>query len=181
MFVSVAVNIPADKLFTYEVPAHLQSAVGIGKRVFAPFGLRKRTGFVVEILADCKLKDAKSIVAVLDEEALFDAEDLKFYQWISGYFIYPLGKTLAELIPAGSERKELRWLIPAPAAPDARPTPAQKKLLDILHSYPGGLAFHDLIRKSNLKNAASIARSLQVAGRELVAGLHLAVPGGQAA
>ena len=164
MFVSVAVNIPADKLFTYEVPAHLQSAVGIGKRVFAPFGLRKRTGFIVEIFSDCKLKDTKQIVTVLDEEALFDAEDLNFYRWIAGYFIYPLGKTLAELIPSGPERKEFRWLIPAPAAPDARPTPAQKTLLDILHLQPGGLAFHDLTRKSNMKNAASIVRSLQVAG-----------------
>ncbi len=164
MFVSVAVNIPADKLFTYEVPAHLQSAVGVGKRVFAPFGLRKRSGFIVEILNNCDLKNTKKIVAVLDEEALFDAEDLNFYRWISSYFIYPLGKTLAELIPSGPERKELRWLIPAPAAPDARPTAAQKKLLDILHSHPGGLAFHELIRKSGLRNAASIARSLQVAG-----------------
>ena len=164
MFVSVAVNIPADKLFTYEVPAHLQSAVEIGKRVFVPFGFRKRTGFVIEILSDCKVKNARQILAVLDEEALFDAEDLKFYRWISGYFIYPLGKTLAELIPAGSERIELRRLVPAPAASDARPTAAQKKLLDILCSHPGGLALRDLIRKSNLKNAASVARSLQVAG-----------------
>ncbi len=164
MFVSVAVNIPADKLFTYEVPAHLQSAVGIGKRVFVPFGIRKRTGFIVEILKDCNLTDTKKIVAVLDEEALFNDEDLKFYRWISSYFIYPLGKTLAELIPSGQERRELRWIIPAPVARDARPTPAQKKLLDILHEHPGGLAFQDWIRKSNLKNAASIARSLQVAG-----------------
>jgi primosomal protein N' (replication factor Y) (superfamily II helicase) len=164
MFISVAVNIPSDKLFTYEVPVHLQNAVEVGKRVFVPFGIRKRSGFIVEILKNCDLKDTKKIVAVLDEEALFDAEDLKFYRWISGYFLYPLGKTLAELIPSGPERRELRWIIPAPAARDARPTAAQKKLLDILHEHSGGLAFQDWIRKSNMKNAASIARSLQVAG-----------------
>ena len=46
MFVNVALNIPSDKLFTYEVPANLQKEVEIGKRAFVPFGRRKRTGFI---------------------------------------------------------------------------------------------------------------------------------------
>ena len=49
MFVNVALNIPSDKTFTYEVPADLQNQIEIGKRVFVPFGNKKRTGFIVEI------------------------------------------------------------------------------------------------------------------------------------
>jgi len=56
MYVDVALNIPSDKLFTYEVPANLQQEVDIGKRVFVPFGRRKRTGFIIKIISSCDLK-----------------------------------------------------------------------------------------------------------------------------
>jgi primosomal protein N' (replication factor Y) len=164
MYVSVALNIPADKLFTYEVPAHLQPASRIGKRVFVPFGRTKRTGFIVSMSPSCELDNVRPVSEILDDEALFDQEDLKFYQWIADYFIYPLGKTLTELIPTGSEKKDFRWIIPVPPAGDAAPTLAQKKILDIVNSHPRGLAFNDLIKLSDLKNASSIARSLQLSG-----------------
>jgi primosomal protein N' (replication factor Y) len=164
MFVNVALNIPADKLFTYGVPANLQSAVQTGKRVFVPFGRRKLTGFIIDIVSSSKLKDVKTISEILDEETFFDAQDLKFYKWISDYFIYPLGKTLAELIPAGSGKKDFQWIVPIPAPADAKPTPLQKILLDIVHAHPHGLTLSELIKKSNLKNAASIARTLHLDG-----------------
>jgi len=164
MYVNVALNIPADKLFTYAVPESMQSAAEVGKRVFVPFGRRKRTGFIVSVSPSCNLTNIKTVSALLDEEPLFDASDLKFYSWIAGYFIYPLGKTLAELIPSGSEKKDFQWIVPAPAPADATPTPAQKKLLDIIHQHPRGLALSDLIKKTGLKNTASVVRSLQIAG-----------------
>ncbi len=164
MYVSVALNIPADKLFTYAVPENLQSAVQIGKRVFVPFGRRKRTGFIVDSAPSCNIDNIKPVAEILDDEALFDHDDLKFYQWIADYFIYPLGKTLAELIPAGSEKKDFQWIVPVPTPADATPTLAQKKLLDIVHSHPHGLALNDLLKQSDLKNAAAVVRSLQLAG-----------------
>ena len=110
MFINVALNIPADKLFTYEVPANLQQEVEIGKRVFVPFGNRKRTGFITKIILSCDLKNIKSITEILDDEPLFGLNDLHFYEWIANYFMYPLGKALAELIPSGSEKKDFLWI-----------------------------------------------------------------------
>ncbi len=42
MFVEIALNIPSDKLFTYEVPTELEQGIVVGKRVFVPFGNKKR-------------------------------------------------------------------------------------------------------------------------------------------
>ena len=112
MYANIALNIPSDKLFTYEVPADLQPEVKIGQRAFVPFGNKKRTGFIVGINQSCELKNIKSIAEILDDEPLFSASDLDFYQWIANYFMYPLGKTLAELIPSGSEKKDFFWIIP---------------------------------------------------------------------
>ena len=164
MYINVALNIPVDKLFTYAVPANLQSKALIGKRVFVPFGHRKRTGFIVALSSDCILADVKPVSQILDEEPLFDEKDLKFYEWITSYFIYPLGKTLAELIPSGSEKKDFQWVLSAPDPANTTPTPTQKKIIDIVHQHLRGLSLNDLIKKSDLKNAASVVRSLQIAG-----------------
>jgi primosomal protein N' (replication factor Y) len=164
MYACVALNIPADKLFTYEIPENLAASAKVGKRVYVPFGHRKRTGYIVSVSSVCDVKEVKSISEILDEEPLFDAEDLKFYEWIASYFIYPLGKTLAELIPAGPEKKETRWVFPADRPVGAVPSSAQRKLLDIVYAHPQGLPLHDLAKKSSVKNHASLLRSLQRSG-----------------
>jgi len=164
MYATVALNIPAHKVFSYEIPDKLADAAAVGKRVFVSFGNRKRTGFIVALSSSCDLKDVKTVSEILDDEPFFDTDDLKFYEWIAGYFIYPLGKTLAELIPAGPEKKDYQWVLPVAPPADAAPTPAQKKLLAIVYDHPQGLSIGDLVKKSDLKNAAALVRSLQLAG-----------------
>jgi primosomal protein N' (replication factor Y) (superfamily II helicase) len=164
MFVNVALNIPSDKLFTYEVPANLQQEVEIGKRVFVPFGRRKRTGFIIKIISSCDLKNIKYIAEILDDEPLFSSSDLDFYQWIANYFMYPLGKTLAELIPSGSEKKDFLWITPLPRTTEIHLSPAQEKLLTFLKQYPQGIALNNLAKISGLKNISSAVQSLLLAG-----------------
>ena len=164
MFVTVALNIPSDKLFTYEVPANLQQEVEIGKRVFVPFGHRKRTGFIIKIISSCDLKNIKSIAEILDDEPLFGLSDLDFYQWIANYFMYPLGKTLTELIPSGSEKKDFLWITPLPRTTEIQLPPAQEKLLTFLQQYPQGIALNNIIKVSGFKNVSSALRELHSAG-----------------
>ena len=164
MFVNVALNIPADKLFTYAVPANLQQEAQIGKRVFVPFGRRKRTGFIVAINVPCNLTNIKSVMEILDDEALFSNADLDFYQWIANYFMYPLGKALAEIIPAGSEKKDFLWITPSPLPNDISLSPVQEKLLAFLQQYPQGIALNNLTKVCELKNISSTVRGLHLAG-----------------
>ena len=164
MFVNVALNIPSDKLFTYEVPADLESEVEIGKRVFVPFGNRKRTGFIVGIIPSCDLKSIKPIAEILDAESLFSANDLAFYQWIANYFMYPLGKALAEIIPSGTEKKDFFWITPLASETDSHLTPAQEKLLAFLQQYPQGIALNSITKISGMKNVSSAARKLHSEG-----------------
>ncbi|HUN56361.1 MAG TPA: primosomal protein N' [Smithella sp.] len=164
MYVDIALNIPLDKLFTYEVPSGLEKDVELGKRVFVPFGNRKRTGFIVGIIPQSGLKKIKPIAEILDDEPLFDQSDLYFYQWIAGYFMYPLGKALAELIPSGSEKKDSLWITPLISKPDITLPPAQEKLLAFLQQYPQGIAANTIPKQSALKNVAQAIKKLHLAG-----------------
>lgn len=164
MYVNVALNIPADKLFTYTVPQSMQSAVETGKRVFVPFGRRKRTGFIITVSSACNLPEVKPIQEILDDEPLFSSTDLSFYSWIAEYFMYPLGKTLAELIPAGSEKKDFLWITPLAMDDDLVLSPAQQHLLSLLRQHPRGITFSNLANISSLKNTSSIVHNLHLAG-----------------
>lgn len=164
MYVNIALNIPADKLFTYSVPENLKTKAMIGKRVYVPFGRRKRTGFIMAVTYSCDLEQVKPIAEILDDEPLFDDEDLRFFSWISQYCLYPLGKTLAELIPAGSEKKDYLWVLPLPVPAGLALSKSQEKLLDFLHSWPQGIALGQLIKNTELKNAAAIVHGLHLAG-----------------
>lgn len=164
MFIDVALNIPSDKIFTYEVPSNLRNEIEIGKRVFVPFGSKKRTGFITGINQSCDLKNTKSITEILDDEPLFSANDLDFYQWIADYFMYPLGKTLAELIPSGAEKKDIFWITLLKSEMDIHLSPVQKKLMEFLQQYPQGIALNSISKISGLKNVSSAAGKLQSAG-----------------
>jgi len=152
MYVNVALNIPADRLFTYEVPANLSGQIAIGSVFLCPSAEGNAPDSLSEISDSCSLKKVRPIAEILDEETLFGGQDLQFYKWITAYFMYPLGKTLAELIPAGSEKKDFLWITPLPIT-DELPLPQiQGKLRELLRQYPQGITLSNLTRISKMKN-----------------------------
>ncbi len=149
MFVRVAVPIPSAQTFTYAVPETLVPAVAIGKRVLVPFGKRRVTGFIVEVLneAVCNQK-LREILDLPDPEPLFDKEDLTFYEWISRYYLHPLGKVLGELLPGGISVQSERWLYrnDGAATADQRLSVRQKAIIEHLAGCPKGILLSHLRR-----------------------------------
>ncbi len=99
--IDVAVALPLYATYTYTVPAALQAAVLVGKRVLVPFGRRRITGYILGDAAQAPAATLKPIAAVLDEDPLFPASMLPFFRWIADYYIHPLGDVLQAALPAG--------------------------------------------------------------------------------
>ena len=147
MFVTVAVNIPSEKTFSYSVPEALQQEIAIGKRVLVPFGKRRLTGYIIEASHLTYCEDVKEIIEILDFEPLFNEEDLKFYRWASQYYIYPLGKELAEILPGGIDPKSDRWIYITRERQERNGlmiSAAQKRIIDTIDHFPGGLPLERL-------------------------------------
>ncbi|MGO9139080.1 MAG: primosomal protein N' [Syntrophales bacterium] len=147
MFVTVAVNIPSEKTFSYSVPKALQEEIAIGKRVLVPFGKRRLTAYIIEVSNVTHIEDVKEIIEILDTEPLFNEEDLIFYRWASQYYIYPLGKELAEILPGGIDPKS-DWWISISGERRERDGPqlsaVQKRIIDTIDHFPGGLRLEGL-------------------------------------
>lgn len=164
MFVNVALNIPANKLFTYNVSESQKHDAQIGKRVFVPVGRKMRTGFIVGISDSCELSEVKPIAEILDDEPLFSEKDLLFYNWVADYFMHPLGKALAEIVPSGPEKKDYLWILPLPVNNFSALSPAQRKLMESLKGYPEGVALDQLRRLVGVKNILPLISNLQQLG-----------------
>ncbi len=160
MFVTVAVNIPSEKTFSYSVPEALQQEIAVGKRALIPFGKRRLTGYIIEVSHLTGCEDVKEIIEILDFEPLFNEEDLKFYRWVSQYYIYPLGKALAEILPGGIDPKSDRWISitgKREERNDLQISAAQKCIIDTIDHFPGGLS---LDRLKTLLGKKDISRDI---------------------
>ena len=72
-----------------------------GTRVSVPLGSTRRTGIVLERLAesDMPADRLRRVLAVLDAEPLWDAVTLALLRWASDYYCHPLGQVLAYAMP----------------------------------------------------------------------------------
>ena len=88
MFVEVVFPLPFRNAFTYEVPKEMEQSIQIGVRVVVPFGKRTLTGFVINTLSTTNVEEKiKQIDDVLDDTPIFNKSSLKFYEWISDYYL----------------------------------------------------------------------------------------------
>src|SRR3989339_857795 len=112
MFCQVVFPLPFRKAFTYSIPDELIDSVKIGVRVVVPFGKRVLTGFVIAISKSADIKEKiKPIRDVLDEKPIFDKTALKFYEWISEYYLSSLGEALKNSVPYGTEIESKRRVV----------------------------------------------------------------------
>ncbi len=113
MFVEVVFPLPFRKAFTYSVPKELQEFSKVGVRAVAPFGKRTLTGFIINIPSTISLKkdEVKPITDILDDKPIFTNKTLKFYEWISEYYLCSLGEALKLLVPQGTDVETKRKII----------------------------------------------------------------------
>ncbi|HCY74539.1 MAG TPA: primosomal protein N' [Ignavibacteriales bacterium] len=113
MFVEIVFPLPFRKSFTYSVPNDLQEYAKVGARAVAPFGKRILTGFIINIPKTVSLKreEIKPISDILDDKPIFTIKTLKFYEWISEYYLCSLGEALRLLVPQGTDVETKRKII----------------------------------------------------------------------
>jgi len=97
-YVKVALDLPLNQLFCYEVPDKFIAQIEIGKRVLVPFRQRRLTGFVVEEAKEKNSKGLRQIINVVDELSPLEDGLLRLGKWISEYYCCPLGQALHSVV-----------------------------------------------------------------------------------
>ena len=81
-YIELAIALPVYSTYTYQVPETLSSFVSVGKRVLAPFGLRRVTGYVLGASEAIDRKEIKLILDVLDKTPIFPKSMIPFFKWM---------------------------------------------------------------------------------------------------
>lgn len=105
--VGVALPIPIDKVYAYELPAELEPAVGVGSLVLVPVRNRNYTGIVTEMNIQVREDmELRSVRAAVSGEPLLSSELLGLTRWISRYYVCAWGEALNAALPSGIQTKE---------------------------------------------------------------------------
>jgi primosomal protein N' (replication factor Y) len=101
-FCDVALPVPLDRSFTYEVNGAVPS---VGARVLVPFGGQRLMGVVLRVHDDRPVDAAaiKPVQQVLDDAPLLSDELMHLAKWIAQYYVAPLGEVLRGMMPLAAE------------------------------------------------------------------------------
>ncbi|GAJ04087.1 unnamed protein product, partial [marine sediment metagenome] len=91
IYVQIAVALPVSGTFTYTVTGDLADKAGVGKRVLVSFSGRKVTGYILRIIQHENRKGLKDIINIIDPYPLFPPNMVEFFEWLSSYYLYPIG------------------------------------------------------------------------------------------
>jgi primosomal protein N' (replication factor Y) (superfamily II helicase) len=101
-YCEVALPVPLDRAFTYAVREG-QLPVR-GARVIVPFRNEKLIGVVTAVSETAPADfEAKFLEAVLDDEPLLSESLFALAEWMSGYYLAPLGEVLRGMLPLTAE------------------------------------------------------------------------------
>ena len=100
-FIDVIVPLPLNNLFTYKVNKKEFEYIKIGFRVIVPFGKSK---FITSLVAkkhnqSPDFYSPKEIEYILDKESTINDNQLKFFKWISEYYMCPIGQVIKVALP----------------------------------------------------------------------------------
>jgi len=101
IYAQVAVALPVNGTFTYTVTGDLKEKVGVGRRVLISFSGRKVTGYILRIIPPEDRRGLKDVLNIIDPYPLFPPNMVEFFEWLSNYYLYPIGMIIKTALPTG--------------------------------------------------------------------------------
>jgi primosomal protein N' (replication factor Y) (superfamily II helicase) len=104
-FCDVALPVPLDMAFTYKIAGQMPV---VGGRVLVPFRAQRMSGVVTALHDRAPSMQAKSVLQVLDTEPVLDEGLIKLGQWISQYYLAPIGDVFRTMLPLAAEIRKAK-------------------------------------------------------------------------
>ena len=112
-YLEVALPVPLRSAFTYAVPASCNGEELVGRRVLVPFRNRAMIGVGLSVSTRApESKRIKEIAELLDRVPALPPKLIELGQWISRYYLAPIGEAFRAMLPPEIELRHDReyWL-----------------------------------------------------------------------
>jgi primosomal protein N' (replication factor Y) len=173
--VEVALPVPLFQTFVYSLDGEYEHEARVGSRVLVPFRKRQEIGVVMSLDAQPPTRGVvKAVSAIPDADPALDSSLLALSQWMSEYYVVPVGLVVRSVLPAlltGAAQPHpsvktrravrIRDDIPSLLQRDkafAR-APQQRALFELIESIGGSTSVEHLLER--LKFSPSVLKALE--------------------
>ena len=104
MYIDVILPVPLANFYTYSVPPEWEERIVPGMQVLVEFGKNKRySGLVLAIreLPPDSEGEVKPVLKVESESPVVRDVQLRFWEWLSAYYLCTLGEVFKSVFPSG--------------------------------------------------------------------------------
>ncbi|MGQ9812637.1 MAG: replication restart helicase PriA [Dissulfurimicrobium sp.] len=108
--IDVVLPLPIEHSLTYALKPDVQPPQR-GSRVLVPVGRRQMIGMVWGMAEGPPPHGVKEILEIIDETQLLPESLIKFLEWASSYYFYPIGRVIAEALPPGFLSSKARRIV----------------------------------------------------------------------
>src|SRR5574344_385834 len=107
-YVDVILPLPLEGCFTYALPSSLEESVREGVRAVVPFGKKKTYTAIVARIHDIAPQgyEVKQVMQVLDPYPILLPNQYRLWQWISDYYLCPIGDVYKAALPSGMKSED---------------------------------------------------------------------------
>jgi primosomal protein N' (replication factor Y) (superfamily II helicase) len=112
-YCEIALPLPLRSTFTYSVPASINGEELVGRRLVVPFGNRAMVGLGLAVSNERpKIERVREIAEILDTLPALPPKLIELGQWLSHYYVAPIGETFRAMLPPEVEfRREREYTI----------------------------------------------------------------------
>lgn len=159
-FADVILPLPISKYFTYSIPSEMQPQLKTGSRVIVPFGRKKYYTAIIVYIHNNPPADyeTKEIISLLDESPILRRPQLKFWEWISSYYLSPIGDVYKAALPSGLKLESETFISGNPDYEESEENRLGEREQIILDA----LASNDKISIAELEKATGLRHILPV-------------------
>ena len=166
-YADVILPLPLENSFTYRIPADMEAAVVRGCRVIVHFGKKRfYTAIVLDVYEGEPKTDyeIKEISSLLDATPVLRRPQLRFWQWISSYYLCKLGDVYKAALPTGLKLESETIVSINPDFEAETPLkPAEEAVLDAFYT-ESKRTVSELEKRTGLRNLVPVIASLVTRG-----------------
>lgn len=166
-YADVILPLPLENSYTYSIPADLEAAVTPGCRVIVHFGKKRYyTAIVMEVhqrKPDTHF-ETKEIYTLLDAAPVLRRPQLRFWKWITSYYLCKLGDVYKAALPSGLKlESETAVTYNKDYEANAPLRPNEQSVLDAFKGVLK-LTVSELEKNTGLRNVVPVIASLMARG-----------------
>lgn len=163
-FAELLLPLAIQGTYTYRIPDEMQAQLQIGCRVLVPFGRKKIYTAIVALCHDQEPKgyQVKDIISMIDSKPILRYPQLKFWQWISDYYLCTMGEVLKAALPSGLKVESETFISVNPDYEESEPGELTDRMRTVLDyaSQRGRIQVNEIARLTEFKNVEHIVNKL---------------------